>query len=71
MPTVDTTYSPEEVAEATGRNIHTIYRALRGGKLPGEKFGGEWIITDDALQEWMPAPLYRKHFGTETDEDNE
>jgi excisionase family DNA binding protein len=63
MPvTVDTTYTPEEVANATDRNIHTIYRNLRSGKLEGEKFGGEWIVTDEALQEWLPAPIYREHF---------
>ena len=66
MPgSVDTTYSPEEVAKATSRNIHTIYRNLRSGKLEGEKFGGEWVITDDALQEWLPAVKYREFFGTD------
>ena len=59
------TYTPEEVAEATEKSIHTIYRHLRAGKLPAEKFGGEWVITPDALQEWLPAPLYRRHFGAE------
>jgi excisionase family DNA binding protein len=59
----ETIYSPQEVAEATGKGIATVYRHLRNGKLPAEKFGGEWIITDEGLREWLPAALYRRFFG--------
>ena len=56
------TFSPQEVADRTGKGIATVYRHLRDGKLPAEKFAGEWIITRANLKEWLPAPLYRKHF---------
>ena len=65
---VKDTYIPEEVAKATGKSIHTVYRHLRSGKLPAEKFGGEWIITPKALREWLPEPLFRRHFGTENND---
>jgi excisionase family DNA binding protein len=56
------THSPQEIADRTGKNIHTIYRHLRSGKLPGDKFGGEWIVTEEHVKEWLPAPLYEKYF---------
>ena len=59
---MSTTYSPDEIANRTGRSIHTIYRHLRNGKLDGEKFAGEWVVTDEALQEWLPTPLYEDAF---------
>ena len=61
----ETIYTPQEVADVTGKGIATVYRHLRSGKLPADKFGGEWIITDEGLREWLPAPLYRRHFGVE------
>jgi excisionase family DNA binding protein len=57
------TFSPQEVAERTGKGIATVYRHLRDGKLPAEKFAGEWVITRADLKEWLPSALYRKHFG--------
>lgn len=59
------TFTPEEIADRTGKNIHTVYRHLRSKKLPGEKFAGEWIITEQDLEEWLPSPLYRKYFEEE------
>lgn len=58
------TFSPQEVADRTGKGIATVYRHLRNEKLPAEKFAGEWVITHEDLQEWLPAPLYRKYFGS-------
>lgn len=63
VSTDETIYSPKEVADATGKGIATVYRHLRNGKLPAEKWSGEWLITDAGLKEWLPAPLYRKYFG--------
>ena len=57
------TFSPQEVADRTGKGIATVYRHLQNGKLPAEKFAGEWVITHQGLEEWLPAPLYRKYFG--------
>lgn len=56
-------FSPQEVADRTGKGIATVYRHLRRGKLPVEKFAGEWVITRADLQEWLPSALFRKHFG--------
>lgn len=57
------TFSPQEVADRTGKGIATVYRHLQSGKLPAEKFAGEWVITHADLKEWLPEALYRKHFG--------
>jgi excisionase family DNA binding protein len=59
------TFSPQEVADRTGKGIATVYRHLRNEKLPAEKFAGEWVITHEGLKEWLPAPLYRKYFGSQ------
>jgi len=59
------TFTPQEVADRTGKGIATVYRHLRDEKLPADKFAGEWVITHQGLQEWLPAPLYRKYFGNE------
>lgn len=64
METDPETFSPQEIADRTGKGIATVYRHLRNGKLPAEKFAGEWVITREGLKEWLPAPLYNKYFGT-------
>lgn len=61
------TYSAEEIADRLDRHVNSIRRNLREGDLKGEKFSNEWIVTEEALEEWLPAPLYEKHFGTETE----
>jgi excisionase family DNA binding protein len=60
----NTTYSPQEIADRLGRHVNSIRRNLREGELKGEKFSNEWIVTEEALQEWLPAPIYREHFGS-------
>lgn len=59
------TFSPEEIAEKTGKSIHTVYRHLRSGQLDGDKFGGEWIVSREAVRKWLPAPLFEEYFGGE------
>lgn len=59
----NTTYSPQEIADRLERHVNSIRRNLREGELEGEKFSNEWIVTEEALQEWLPAPIYREHFG--------
>ncbi|MCS3937347.1 IS30 family transposase [Salinibacter ruber] len=65
MPTVMKTYTPEEIAERLDRHVNSIRRNLRKGQIEGQKFSGEWIVTEDALREWLPAPLYENHFASE------
>lgn len=36
--------TPEEAAGILRVNVHTVYRALRSGKLPGGKVGSQWRI---------------------------
>ena len=47
------TFTPQEVAEATGKSTVTIYRHLRSGKLPASKPGGEYIITRGDLAAYL------------------
>lgn len=61
----NTTYSPQEIADRLGRHVNSIRRNLREGELRGEKFSNEWIVTEEALQEWLPTPIYREHFGNQ------
>jgi ATP-dependent Lon protease len=63
MPQLMTTYTPEEIAERLDRHVNSIRRNLRKGQLEGEKWSNEWIVTDEALQEWLPVPVYQEHFG--------
>jgi len=65
MPT--TVYSPEEVAEALDRHPESIRRNCRKGQLDGTKWSGEWVISKEALEEWLPAPVYRDAFGGEVE----
>lgn len=58
-------YSAAEIAEALDRHPESIRRNLRDGDLEGEKFSNEWIVTEEALQEWLPHPMYERHFGPE------
>ena len=59
------TFTPQEVADRTGKGIATVYRHLRDGKLPAEKFAGEWVITHEDLKEWLPKALYRRDFAND------
>ena len=66
------TYSAEEVADRLGRHTESIRRNLRKGQLEGEKWSNQWVISDDALREWLPEAVYAEAFGpakTETGTD--
>jgi len=64
MPTQ--TYTADEVADRLGRHTESIRRNLRKGQLEGEKWSNKWVVTDEALQEWLPGPVYEDAFGTES-----
>lgn len=40
-------YSPQELAEATGVSVQTIWGALKDGRIAGKKFGKRYLITAD------------------------
>ena len=44
--------SVEEVATWLKVTPRTIYRLVRGGKLPGFKAGGQWRFSQDMLEVW-------------------
>lgn len=46
-------FTPQEVAEATGKSTVTVYRHLRSGKLPAAKPGGEYVITRSDLATYL------------------
>lgn len=50
-------YTVHEVAQSTGLNPDTIYRALQRGELTGLKTStakkARWRITAQAVDEWM------------------
>jgi excisionase family DNA binding protein len=63
--TMSSTYTPDEVAERTGRHKETIRRKLRSGQLDGFKFGQEWRVTSDALRSWLGDDAYEAFFASE------
>lgn len=56
------TYTPTEVAHNLNRHLNSIYRNLQQGDLRGYKVGGEWIITESALREWVGDEIYEIKF---------
>ena len=59
------TYSPQDIADATGRHPESIRRNLRESDIRGHKMGSEWVVTPDALQEWLGDELFEIYFGAE------
>jgi excisionase family DNA binding protein len=42
-----------ELSEDLRVDRTTIYRALRGGKLPGFRVGSEWRFHVDTIEQWQ------------------
>lgn len=63
------TYTTEEIADRLDRHVNSIRRNLREGDLKGEKWSNEWIVTDDALRDWLPGPVYQNAFKSTKTED--
>lgn len=49
----DVILSPEEAARYLKVDLHTIYRNLRRGKLPGGKVGRQWRIRKSDLDRFL------------------
>lgn len=47
------TLSAQEVADATGVPIETVWSAAKNGSLYGRKLGREWRFTIPAIREWI------------------
>jgi excisionase family DNA binding protein len=50
------TLSAQEVADATGVPIETVWSAAKNGSLYGRKLGREWRFTIPAVKEWIGLP---------------
>lgn len=50
------TLSAQEVADATGVPIETVWSAAKNGSLYGRKLGREWRFTIPAVREWIGLP---------------
>ena len=48
-------YRPEEAAKIAGVGRSTIYNALHDGTLRAHRKGTRWIITTEALRDWVDA----------------
>lgn len=57
------TYTPTDIADATGRHPESIRRNLRQSELRGTKMGNEWVVTPAALREWLGDELFDVYFG--------
>ncbi|MGH9011723.1 MAG: helix-turn-helix domain-containing protein [Acidimicrobiia bacterium] len=47
------TLSAQEVADATGVPIETVWSCAKNGSLYGRKLGREWRFTIPAVKEWV------------------
>lgn len=47
------TLSAQDVADATGVPIETVWSAAKNGSLYGRKLGREWRFTIPAVKEWI------------------
>ena len=45
-------FTPEEVAQALGKNVRTIYRHIKDGRLPASK-PGTYVITRSDLAKYL------------------
>lgn len=49
-------YSVEQVAEKAGITVSLIRRYCREGKIQAQKVGRDWVIAQDALDEFLKTP---------------
>lgn len=50
LPKVYTLHEVEEILSVTQR---TVYNLIKSGKLNAFKVGGQWRVTEEALQEFL------------------
>ncbi len=50
------TLTAQEVADATGVPLETVWSSAKNGSLYGRKLGREWRFTLQAVREWVGLP---------------
>ena len=53
------TLTAQEVADATGVPLETVWTSAKSGRLYGRKLGREWRFTPRAVREWIGLPPER------------
>ncbi len=48
-------YNLKEVVELLGLNIQTVRQYIKDGKLKASKVGTHYIVTEDAIKEFLKA----------------
>ena len=48
-------YNLKQVVELLGLNIQTIRQYIKNGKLKASKIGTHYIVTDEAIREFLKA----------------
>lgn len=48
-------YNLKEVVELLGLNIQTVRQYIKEGKLKASKVGTHYIVTEDAIKEFLKA----------------
>lgn len=46
-------YKPDEVADLVGLHVHSVYAAVRDGRLPAKHYGRRILISHEALEQWL------------------
>jgi len=51
--------SIKEVAEYLKLNMHTVYKLVQHGEIPGLKLGGSWRFRKDEIYRWLAEKMTR------------
>ncbi len=63
-------YTVEDLAEKLGVHTKTIRRYIYGGKLSAQKIGGQWRVTEDALEAYMTGSCCPSTRGDDVSKDD-
>jgi excisionase family DNA binding protein len=64
-------YTIEDVAKMLNVHPRTVRRYIDGGKLRGERVGGSWRISEEAMREMFDSPEMKDAFINSTRERSE
>jgi len=60
MKKIMESYTVDEVAEALKLHPYTVRRLCREGKIPCFKFGGQWRLRKDDIEQWSKSKNFSK-----------